>query len=192
MAEETKGNQPETVQEHTTPGQRVDSPEVTTEGWRNSFDDQDRSFLEKVMTQGKLADPYDAIDITEVVLRVMRDLITKSTVKHVENERYRESVSTQDQAPQDLEKADYRKDANPIVGFFSKIPQSLQGAALLGMDSNFFISRVAREGDIPPTTDAETVIKAVFSATKDELSEERIQEIADCLPEGVKNLWEKS
>ena len=32
-----------------------------------------RSFLQKVMANGGLADPYDARDITEVVFRVMRD-----------------------------------------------------------------------------------------------------------------------
>jgi len=30
--------------------------------------------------------------------------------------------------------------------------------------------------------DRDQVVQAVFSATKDELSEERIKEIADCLP----------
>jgi uncharacterized protein (DUF2267 family) len=35
-------------------------------------------------------------------------------------------------------------------------------------------------------------IKAVFSATKDELSEERIQEIAGFLPDKIRELWEQA
>ena len=38
--------------------------------------------------------------------------------------------------------------------------------------------------------DREQVVKAVFSATKDELSEERVKEIANCLPPRVRQMWE--
>jgi uncharacterized protein (DUF2267 family) len=36
------------------------------------------------------------------------------------------------------------------------------------------------------------VVKAVFSATKDELSEERVKEIADFLPDEIRKLWEEA
>jgi len=39
--------------------------------------------------------------------------------------------------------------------------------------------------------DRDQVVQAVFSATK-ELSEERIKEIADCLPGRVRDLWEEA
>jgi uncharacterized protein (DUF2267 family) len=42
------------------------------------------------------------------------------------------------------------------------------------------------------TIDREQAVKAVFSATKDQLSEERIQEIAGCLPDYVRELWEQA
>jgi uncharacterized protein (DUF2267 family) len=42
-------------------------------------------------------------------------------------------------------------------------------------------------------SDRQRAVKAVFSATKKELSEERIQEIASWLPEnGVRELWEQA
>ncbi|MGI0484228.1 DUF2267 domain-containing protein [Pantanalinema rosaneae CENA516] len=41
--------------------------------------------------------------------------------------------------------------------------------------------------------DRKQAVKAVFSATKKKLSEERIQEVASWLPEaGVRELWEQA
>jgi uncharacterized protein (DUF2267 family) len=40
--------------------------------------------------------------------------------------------------------------------------------------------------------DVEEVLKAVFSATKEELSEERSQEIANCLPGRVQQIWQEA
>jgi uncharacterized protein (DUF2267 family) len=40
--------------------------------------------------------------------------------------------------------------------------------------------------------DREQAVKAVFSATKDELSPERIQEIASWLPGRVRELWDEA
>jgi uncharacterized protein (DUF2267 family) len=45
---------------------------------------------------------------------------------------------------------------------------------------------------MPRTVEREQAVKAVFSATKDELSEERIQEIANWLPDQVRELWEQA
>ncbi|MCY7273466.1 MAG: DUF2267 domain-containing protein [Phormidesmis sp. CAN_BIN44] len=35
-------------------------------------------------------------------------------------------------------------------------------------------------------------VEAVFSATKDELSDDRIQEVANFLPDEVRAIWEKA
>jgi uncharacterized protein (DUF2267 family) len=71
----------------------------------------------------------------------------------------------------------------------SRIRKPLRGPAPIGIDSNLFLTRVANEGGLPGTVDRDQALKAVFSATKDELSEERIQEIAGWLPDRVRELW---
>lgn len=151
--------------------------------------DEHRDFLHKVMAQGKLADPYDARDITEVVYRVMRDLMGKETIEHVESELHTSAANTDEKALNN-EVADLWRDTNPIVGFISRIRQPLRGPAPIGIDSKLFLTRVANEGGLPPTTNAETVVTAVFSATKEELSSDRIQEVATCLPDQIRALWE--
>jgi uncharacterized protein (DUF2267 family) len=43
---------------------------------------------------------------------------------------------------------------------------------------------------MPSGTNAETVTKGVFTATKAELSDERIAEVATFLPGVIRQLWE--
>lgn len=150
------------------------------------------SFLEKVMTEGGLADPYDARDLTEVVFRVLRDLMTTEAADRVESELHEEVMPTDEKKFKQLEVADLWRDTNPIVGFLSRVRPPWQGPGIFKIDSDRFLFRVANEGGLPPTADREKVVKAVFSATKDELSEERIQEIASWLPDKVRELWEQA
>jgi uncharacterized protein (DUF2267 family) len=150
-----------------------------------------RSFLQKVMANGGLADPYDARDITEVVFRVMRDIMTTDASDRVESELHEEILETDEKALQ-MEVSDLWKDTNPIVGFLSRLRPPLKGPGLLGIDSERFVTRVQNEAGIPPTVDRNQVIKAVFSATKDELSAERIQEISSCLPDRISELWQQA
>ena len=173
---------------------RTNIPEVDPteiEDTRTAIADEHHSFLEKVMVRSGFADLYDTRDFTEVVYRVMRDLMTTDTIDRVESELHTEAVPTDEKALQ-LEVAELWKDTNPLVRFISRIRQPLTGPAPLGIDSNLFLTRVANEGGVPGSVDAEQAVKAVFSATKDQLSQERIQEIAGCLPDYVRQLWEQA
>ncbi|MBG1260676.1 DUF2267 domain-containing protein [Nostoc commune] len=167
----------------------IDPTEI--EDTRTAIADEHGSFLEKVMVKSGFADLYDARDFTEVVFRVMRDLMTTDTIDRVESELHTEAIPTDEKALQ-FEIADLWKDTNPIVRFLSRVRQPLTGPAPLGIDSKLFLTRVANEGGLPGTVEAEQAVKAVFSATKDELSQERIQEIAGSLPDYVRQLWEQA
>lgn len=153
--------------------------------------EEHRPFLEKVMLNGGLSDPYDARDITEVVFRVMRDLMTTEAADRVAEELHEEALVTTDKTLQ-MDVADLWKDSNPIVGFLSRVRPPWQGPGIFKIDSDRFLFRVANESGMSRSTDREKVVKAVFSATKDELSEERIQEIASWLPDYVRSLWEQA
>lgn len=167
----------------------IDPTEI--EDQRVLIPEEHRSFLEKVMQQGGLADPYDARDMTEIVYRVMRDMMTTEAADRVESELHEKAMETDEKVLQ-MEISDIWKDSNPIVRFLSRVRPPWQGPGIFKIDSDRFLFRVANEGG-QPMVDREKVIKAVFSATKDELSEERIQEIAGWLPEGrVRQLWQEA
>jgi uncharacterized protein (DUF2267 family) len=173
---------------------RKDIPEIDPteiEDSRVAIADEHHSFLEMVMVRAGFGDLYDARDFTEVVFRVMRDLMTTDTIERVEAELHEEALHTKEKALQ-MEVADLWKDTNPIVGFLSRIRQPLRGPAPIGIDSKLFLTRIANEGALPPTVEPEQALKAVFSATKEELSEERIQEIASVLPDRVREIWEQA
>ncbi len=142
-------------------------------------------FLEKVMLEANLNDIFDARDLTVVVYRVMRDVMTTEAADRVGAELHTEAQPTADKTLQ-MEVADLWKDTNPFVGFISRIRQPLI------IKDERFLFRIAQEGSMPEFTDAERVVKAVFSATKEQLSNERIAEIAQWLPGKVKQLWNQA
>jgi uncharacterized protein (DUF2267 family) len=153
--------------------------------------DENRPFLEKVMLNGGLSDPYDARDITEVVFRVMRDLMTTEAADRVEEELHEEVLETTDKRLQ-MEISELWKDTNPLVGLLSRVRPPWQGPGIFKITSDRFLFRVANESSMSHLVDRDKVIQAVFSATKDELSEERIQEVASWLPDVVRELWEQA
>ncbi|WP_445924633.1 DUF2267 domain-containing protein [Leptodesmis sp.] len=97
-----------------------------------------------------------------------------------------------------MDMTDLWQDTNPLVGFLSRVRPPWQSLGIFKIDSDRFFFRVANEGGLernPEYKDTERrqAVKAVFSATERELSEERIQEIASWLPEnGVRELWEQA
>ena len=84
------------------------------------------------------------------------------------------------------EVSDLWKDSNPLVRFLSKIRPPLK------FSDDTFLFRIEKEAGLPKTTGPNTVVKAVFSATKEELPGERIAEVAEFLPGKVRTLWEEA
>ncbi|WP_107667139.1 DUF2267 domain-containing protein [Cyanothece sp. BG0011] len=143
------------------------------------------SFLEKVMARANLSDIYEAREMTEVVYRTMRDLVPTETVDNVASELNKKAAqSNQKQLQEDI--ADLWKDTNPIVAWLSRI------RGTLNIDDQLFIRRVEQEGAMPERTTGEIVIKAVFAATKDELSPERITELSGFLPGKIQAIWQQA
>jgi uncharacterized protein (DUF2267 family) len=165
-------------------------PEDLDQGPKVPLLNEHTPFLEKVKIKGGLPDIYDARDLTETVFRVMRDVMSTAEADRVEAELHDEVLPTEEKALQ-MEVADLWKDRNPIVGLLSRIRPPLKAPAPLGIDSTLFLTRVDNEGGVPKTVNAEIVVSAVFSATKDELSPERIEAVAAWLPEGkVREIWQ--
>lgn len=152
---------------------------------------KDMPFLEKVRHQANLDNVYEARDLTEVVYRTIRDLIPRETIERVASELEEEISPTEEQTmPNEI--ADLWRDTNPIVAWLSQIRPPFKGSAPFNIDDNLFITRVEQEGGMPALTNGQAVIKAVFAATKDELSQERIQEIAQFLPGKICQIWQQA
>ena len=174
-----------------------EKPPIPKEGPSVPIATKDMPFLEKVLIKSGLEDIFDARDVTEVVFRVMRDLMSTEAAERVEDELHKEALPTKDKALQ-MEIADLWHDTNPLVSFLSKIRppfDQFHGPGLTNIDDDRFLFRVKNESPMAVTgfdLDREQVVQAIFSATKDELSEERIKEIADWLPGRVQELWNEA
>jgi uncharacterized protein (DUF2267 family) len=159
--------------------------------------DKDRSFLECVMVEGGFVDLYDARDFTEIVFRIMRDLMTTAAADRVADELHKPIVTTSEQALQ-VEITDLWKDSNPLVALLSRVRPPWQGPGIFKITSDLFFFRAANESGLERSSQEKDTyrkqsVKAVFMATKKELSAERIEEIASWLPEdGVRELWNEA
>lgn len=160
-------------------------PEALNEGPSVPIATEEMPFLEKVAIRANLEDIFDARDITEVVFRTMRDMMTKDASDRVAAELHEPVEPTEDKALQN-EIADLWNDTNPITRFLSRIRPPLK------IKSGTFLFRINQEAGLPRAVGAETAVKAVFWATKDELSDERIKEIAGFLPDEIRQLWNEA
>ena len=157
-------------------------PEALDKGPATPIATKNMPFLEKVMLKGNLNDIFDARDISEVVFRTMRDMMSTEASERVSKELHEPAEPTDNKALQN-EIADLWKDTNPIVAFLSKVRPPLK------IDSDTFLFRVRQEGGLQKGVDERMVVKSVFSATKEELSQDRIKEVEGFLPDTILELW---
>ncbi|EAW37792.1 DUF2267 domain-containing protein [Lyngbya sp. PCC 8106] len=143
------------------------------------------AFLEKVKVKAGLNDLYEARDLSEIVFRTMRDLMTTESSDRVASELHEEAQPTDDKTLKS-EISTLWKDTNPIVAWLSRVRPPLK------FDDNTFIFRIEQEGGAPKGMSGETIIEAVFSATKHELSQSRIQEVSEFMPGKIKEIWQKA
>ena len=145
-------------------------------------EEKNQTFLDKVIANSNLETVNEAQTATKVVFRILRDLLPREEVDKLADE-------LREDAPQaDMEIKDLFKDTNPMVSFFSYISPIQQ----LNISKEVFMLRLQQEGAIRHDADAETITKAVFSATKDELSQEQIDNVTKCLGDEIRTLWQQA
>lgn len=150
-------------------------PQALEKGPRVPIASKDLPFLERVQLKAELPDIFDARDLTIIVYRTLRDLMTTESSEKIKSEFKEDNKE---------ELHELWKDNNPLVAWLSKIRPPLN------FDGQTFLRRIEQEGGVPRGTDGVKVIKAVFSATKEELSDAMKKEIEAVLPDDIKNIWQ--
>lgn len=143
---------------------------------------QQQSFLDKVLERSSLQTPNDAERATNIVFRILRDMMLNKTSNQIEAD-LKAGASEAEQEVLDL-----WKDPNVMVAFFSRISP----AQNLHIKPGTFMLRLQQEGALPAGVAPEEVAEAVFSATKEILPAERNQEIASILPGEIRQIWEQA
>ena len=143
--------------------------------------EKNQAFLDKVIANSNLNTVNEAQTATKVVFRILRDLLPREEVDKLADELRGEEAPNAD-----MEIKDLFKDTNPMVSFFSYISPIQQ----LNISKDTFMLRLNQEGAVRHDTDAEAVTKAVFSATKEEISQEQIENVAKCISDDeLRSIW---
>lgn len=148
----------------------------------NQTAEKQQTFIEKIIENSELQNINDAQAAAKIVFRELRDIMPTDAIERIEQE-------LQVEAPKvDMSIADLWSDPNVMVAFFSRISPIRQ----LSIGYDTFMLRLKQEAALPESASPETVAKAVFSATKAELSPERIKEIQGFLPDQLSQLWQQA
>ena len=146
--------------------------------------EKNKAFLDKVIANTNLKTVNEAQTATKIVFRILRDLLPREEVDKLADELRGEEAPNAD-----MEIKDIFKDPNPMVSFFSYISPIQQ----LNISKDTFMLRLNQEGAVRHDTDAEAVTKAVFSATKDELSQTQIDNVAKCISDNeLRTIWQQA
>lgn len=141
-----------------------------------------QSFLDKVIERSSLQTTNDAERATNIVFRILRDMMLNKTNDQIEQD-------LKERAPEaEQEVVDLWQDPNVMVAFFSRISP----AQNLHIKPGVFMLRLQQEGALPEGVPPEEVAGAVFSATKEILPPERNQEIATALPGEIRQIWDRA
>lgn len=143
---------------------------------------EQKTFLDKVVERISLQTENDAQRAANIVFRILRDMMSNATDKRIE-EDLKQRASEAEQ-----EVVDLWHDPNVMVAFFSRISP----AQNLHIRPQVFMLRLEEERALPEGVSPEEVTEAVFSATKEILSPERSQEIAEVFPAEIRQLWEQA
>lgn len=146
--------------------------------------EKNKAFLDKIIANTNLQTVNEAQTATKVVFRILRDLLPREEVDKLADELRGEEAPNAD-----MEIKDLFKDTNPMVSFFSYISPIQQ----LNISRDTFMLRLNQEGAVRHDTDAEAVTRAVFSATKEEISAEQIENVAKCISDNeLRALWQQA
>lgn len=148
------------------------------------------SFLEIVAKKGRLTSLYEAQDMAEIVFRTMRDLMDRDLIEQVSTQLGDTAAYEGKNKVLGRSVASLWKDSNPLVAWLSRIRPPFSQTAPGGIDDELFLKRVEREGGMPRTTTAATVVQAVFVAVKPMLSQDCATAVESRLPGKVKAIWQ--
>jgi uncharacterized protein (DUF2267 family) len=147
-------------------------------------------FIDKVTQIGHFQNRAIAEETVEAIFRSMRETMTLEAIKRVEEELKNKTAVPADEVDipatdKAVEKdlAELWKDPDPVASKMSQDNPPQQ------VDSDQFLYHIDHQVNLPPGVTPESAVKAVFSLTKPELSDDRIQEIATYLPDKIQKMW---